>query len=62
MKVRLFCDDEQGTERFWRVADLRDCFDDDDTEAYEQARAEIARNGRVWIGGAGPMAYLAMRA
>jgi hypothetical protein len=62
MKVRLFCDDENGVERFWKAVDLRDCFADEDDQGYYSALTEISKYGRVWIGGGAAQAYLAMRA
>ena len=60
MKVRLYDTDEKGNERFFTTVDLRECYADDDEEAYQAARAELERYGRVWIGGGSCAAFLAM--
>jgi hypothetical protein len=62
MKVRLYVDNEQGLEQFWRFAELEDCFGEDDRDSYYSALNEITKYGRVWIGGGAALAYLAMRA
>ena len=61
MNVKLYVEDDNGVERFWRITDLADCFDlDSDYDSYISAAEELRKHGRVWIGGGAAQAYLAM--
>jgi len=57
MKVRILDYDARG-ETLRGVADLRDCFPDDDEEM-QRALRELANAGRYWTGGgAAPLVLL----